>query len=306
MSKAKSLVFLIIFLCLIFMVSFPLLAQESASSSSGWNVQRIIEQLQTFVADYGLKIIGAILILIIGRIAAGIVRSVIRRILNKAKVEATLVMFFGTMAYFLVMAFTVVAALSKFGVETASFVAILGAAAFAIGFALQGSLSNFAAGVMILLFRPFKVGNFVEAAGVAGVVKEVNIFTTVINTPDNIKIIVPNSKIYGDVIKNVTGYDTRRIDLVIGISYSAPIAKAMEIAMRVMKSDSRVLGDPEPQVAVSELADSSVNLVVRPWVNTADYWGARFDITRKIKEEFDANGIEIPFPQHVVHMVSSH
>lgn len=304
MSRVKSFAFLATFLCLIFMVSFPLLAQEAASSGSGWSVQKIIDRLQTFMTDYGLRIIGAILILIIGRIVASIVRSIVRKILTRSKVDATIVSFFGTMAYFLVLAFTIVAALSKFGVETASFVAILGAAAFAVGFALQGSLSNFAAGVMILLFRPFKVGDFIDAAGVAGVVKEVHVFTTVINTPDNIKIIVPNSKISGDVIKNVTGYDTRRIDMVIGISYGSPIGKAMEIAMNVMKSDPRVLDDPAPQVAVSELADSSVNLVVRPWAKTADYWGARFDITRKIKEAYDENGIEIPFPQRVVHMAS--
>ncbi len=267
-------------------------------------MDKVVEQLTTFATDYGLKIIGAIIILIVGRIAASIVRSIVRKILTRAKTDATIVSFFGTLAYFLVLAFTVVAALAKFGIQTASFVAILGAAAFAVGFALQGSLANFAAGVMILLFRPYKVGDFIEAAGVAGTVAEVHIFTTVINTPDNIKIIVPNSRIYGDVIKNITGNDTRRVDLVIGISYSAPIGKAHEIAMKVMKADPRVLGEPEPQVAVAELADSSVNLVVRPWVKKEDYWAVRFDVTRKIKEAFDDNGIEIPFPQRVVHMAS--
>jgi small conductance mechanosensitive channel len=267
-------------------------------------MDKVIEQLTTFATDYGLKIIGAIIILIVGRIAAGAVRSIVRRILNRAKVDATVVTFFATLAYFLVLTFTIVAALAKFGIQTASFVAILGAAAFAIGFALQGSLANFAAGVMILLFRPYKVGDFIEAAGVAGTVVEVHIFTTIINTPDNIKIIVPNSRIYGDVIKNITGNDTRRVDLVIGISYDAPIGKAHEVAMNVMKADPRVLGEPGPQVAVAELADSSVNLVVRPWVKKEDYWAVRFDVTRKIKEAFDDNGIEIPFPQHVVHMAS--
>ena len=242
--------------------------------------------------------------LIIGRIAASIVRRVARRGLIKRKTEDTIVSFVSTLIYALVITFIVLAALATLGVQTASFVAVLGAAAFAIGFALQGSLANFAAGVMILVFRPYKVGDFIEAAGVAGVVREVHLFTTIIDTPDNIKVIVPNSKISSDVIKNITGNDTRRVDLVIGIGYGAPIGKATEVAMNVMKQDERVLDDPEPQVAVSELADSSVNLVVRPWVKKEDYWGVKFDITRKIKEGYDANDIEIPFPQRVVHMAS--
>jgi len=297
--------FYTILTALTLMLCSAVLAQETAAKeTTGWNVQTILDRLQAFVTDYGLKIIGAIIILIVGRIASGIVRSITKKVMTKAKVDETITSFVGTMAYFVVMAFTVVAALSKFGIETASFVAILGAAAFAVGFALQGSLSNFASGVMILLFRPYKIGDFVEVAGVAGIVMDVHIFTTTIRTGDNIKIIVPNSKIYGDVIKNVTGYDTRRVDMVIGISYASPIGKAIDIAMDVMKSDPRVLADPEPQVVVAELADSSVNLALRPWVKTTDYWGAKFDITRRIKEEFDTNGIEIPFPQRVVHMVS--
>ena len=199
--------------------------------------------------------------------------------------------------------FAVLAALAKFGIQTASFVAILGAAGFAVGFALQGSLANFAAGVLILVLRPFRVGDFIDAAGVAGNVKEIQLFTTIIATPDNIKIMVPNGKIFGDVIKNITGYDTRRIDLVIGIGYSSDIQKAYDVMMSLIKGDSRILADPAPQIAVSELADSSVNFVVRPWVNRGDYWDVKFDLTRKIKEEFDKNDIEIPFPQRVVHMV---
>jgi small conductance mechanosensitive channel len=203
------------------------------------------------------------------------------------------------------MLVVVLAALATFGVQTTSFVAVLGAATFAVGFALQGSLANFAAGVMIITFRPYRVDDFIEAAGVSGTVRSVHLFNTVINTPDNIRVIIPNSKIYGDVIKNISGNDTRRVDLVIGISYGSPISKAIQIAMDVMKSDERVLAEPEPMVAVSELADSSVNLVVRPWVNKADYWAVRFDVTQKIKEAYDKNGIEIPFPQRVVHMASA-
>jgi small conductance mechanosensitive channel len=196
----------------------------------------------------------------------------------------------------------VLAALAKFGIQTASFVAVLGAAGFAIGFALQGSLSNFAAGVLLLVFRPFKVGDYVEAGGVAGSVKEIQIFNSVLATPDNVKITVPNGKIYGDVIRNYAGYETRRVDWPVGIAYDAPIGKAMDVILNILKSDERILGDPEPLVAVGELADSSVNLVVRGWAKGSDYWSLKFDLTRRIKEELDAAGIEIPFPQRVVHM----
>ena len=265
----------------------------------------VIERLVNFGVTYGIKIIGAIIILIIGRIAAGIARRLLGKLLRKTKTEETIISFFQTLMYILIMVFAVVAALAKFGIETTSFVAVLAAAGFAVGFALQGSLGNFAAGVMILVFHPYRVGDFIDSAGVAGVVKEVRIFNTIIDTPDNIKVIVPNGKIYGDVIKNVTGNDTRRVDMVIGISYDSPIGTAHDIAMNVMKDDPRILDEPAPQVAVSELADSSVNLVVRPWVKKEDYWAVKFDVTRKIKEAYDENGIEIPFPQRVVHMASA-
>ena len=208
------------------------------------------------------------------------------------------------MAYILVLVFAVLAALAKFGIQTASFVAILGAAGFAIGFALQGSLANFAAGVLILVFRPYRVGDYIDVAGVAGSVMEIQLFTTELATPDNVKIMVPNGRIYGDIIKNFSANDIRRVDLVIGISYDSPIQKAIELISDLIKEDSRILSDPAPQIAVSELADSSVNLVVRPWVKRQDYWDLRFDLTRKIKEAFDQNGIEIPFPQRVVHMMA--
>lgn len=305
--RLKKLAIFISLIGFIIIVNCPLFAQEAAeqeAASSGWSVARLIDKLQSFVTDYGLKVVGAIVILIIGRIIAGIARNVVKKVLNRRKTDETVVSFLGTLVYTLVIIAVLLAVLDKFGVETASFVVVLGAAGFAVGFALQGSLSNFASGVMIITFRPYRVGDFVEAAGVAGVVREVHLFNTIIDTPDNIKVIVPNGKIAGDVIKNVTGNDTRRVDLVIGIGYDSPIGKAMEVAMNVMKLDQRVLDDPEPQVAVSELADSSVNLVIRPWVKKEDYWGVRFDITRKLKETFDASGIEIPFPQRVVHMAS--
>lgn len=263
------------------------------------------QQVMFFVTTYGIKIIGAIIILILGRIAAGISRGMVGRLLEKAKSDPAIISFVRSLTYILILTFAVLAALAKFGIQTASFVAILGAAGFAVGFALQGSLANFAAGVLILVLRPFKVGDYIMGAGEAGTVKEISLFTTVLSTPDNVKIMVPNGKLFGDVIKNVSAYDTRRVDLVIGIGYGSDIQKAYDVLDGLIKADNRILSEPAPQIAVSELADSSVNFVVRPWVNSADYWPVKFDMTRKIKEAFDANDIEIPFPQRVVHTVSA-
>jgi len=223
--------------------------------------------------------------------------------LRKAGVDESIITFARSLVYALVIAFAVIAALAKFGVQTASIVAIIGAAGFAVGFALQGSLANFAAGVMILLFRPFKVGDFINGAGVAGTVKEITLFNTILSTPDNVKVIVPNGKLSGDIIKNFSGYDIRRIDLTIGISYESSIKKAMEIIEQRLNEDPRVLQDPKPQVALAELADSSINIVVRPWVKRENYWELRSDLMFDIKERFEANGIEIPYPQQVVHLV---
>jgi small conductance mechanosensitive channel len=261
-------------------------------------------QLTYFITTYGIKVIGAIIILIIGRFAAGIGRRIVRRLLEKSNTDPAIVSFVGTLAYIIILLFAVLAALAKFGIQTASFVAILGAAAFAIGFALQGSLANFAAGVMILIFRPYRVGDFIQGGGTAGTVKEMGLFTTILSTPDNVKIMVPNGKLFGDVISNFSAYDTRRVDLVIGIGYASDIQKAIDVMTNLIKEDTRILPDPAYQIAVSELADSSVNFVVRSWVKKEDYWGVKFDLTRRIKEAFDENGIEIPFPQQVVHMLS--
>ncbi len=267
-------------------------------------MQTFSEQLVFFITTYGLNIIGAIIILVLGRIAAGIGRKIIRSVLEKSKVDTSIISFVGSLTYILTLTFAVLAALAKFGIQTASFVAILGASGFAIGFALQGSLAHFAAGVLILVLRPFKVGDYIMGAGEAGTVKEITLFTTVLATPDNVKIMVPNGKLFGDVIRNVSAYDTRRVDLTVGIGYSSDIQKAHDVIAALIKEDGRVLSEPLPQIAVSELADSSVNLVVRSWVNGSDFWQVKFDLTRKIKEAFDTNGIEIPFPQRVVHMIS--
>jgi small conductance mechanosensitive channel len=209
------------------------------------------------------------------------------------------------LTYFLILTFTVLAALAKFGIQTASFVAVIGAAGFAVGFALQGSLANFAAGVLILLLRPFKDGDYIMGAGEAGTVKEITLFTTVLATADNVKVLVPNGKLFGDVIKNASAYETRRVDLQVGIGYGSDIEKAYGVIHDLLKQDARVLPEPAPEIAVAELADWRVNFVIRPWVKNEHYWSVRFDLTRGIKEAFDKNGIEIPFPQQAIHMISA-
>jgi small conductance mechanosensitive channel len=266
-------------------------------------MEAFMDTLVVFATTYGLKIVGALFILILGRFAAGIARKAVKRVLKKSDTDEALISFFGSLVFTLVLAFAVIASLAKFGVQTTSFVALLGAVGFAVGFALQGSLSNFASGVMILIFKPFKIGDLVETAGVTGFVKDIGLFNTELSTLDNVKVIVPNGKAIGDVIKNITGYDTRRVDMVFGIGYGSSIAKAYEIIQGLIKADTRILADPAPQIAVSELADSSVNFVVRPWVKTEDYWDVMFDLTRSVKESFDEAGIEIPFPQRTVHLL---
>lgn len=268
-------------------------------------MEKTLEQVYHFLSIYGLQVIGAIIILILGRIAAGIARKITERALNKAKTDFAVTGFVSSLVYTLILVFAVIAALTKFGVNATSFVAVLGAAGLAIGLALQGSLANFAAGVLILVLRPFKVGDYIMGAGEAGTVKAIYMFITELSTPDNIKVMIPNSKLFGDVIKNVSAYDTRRVDFVFGIGYSSDIQKAYDVLSDILKNDSRVLPDPPFQIAVSELADSSVNFIVRPWVKKEDYWDVKFDVTRKVKEAFDANGIEIPFPQVAMHAIST-
>ena len=265
----------------------------------------LVQTLIDFATGYGIKVVGAIVVLIVGRIVAGWARGLMRKMLGKRDTDPSIITFVASLAYWLILIFAIMSALGNFGVETASLVAVLGAAGFAVGFALQGSLANFAAGVMLLLFRPFRVGDYVEAGGAAGTVRELNLFTTVLMTPDNIRIMVPNGKIFGDTIKNITAEDTRRVDMVMGIGYGSDIGRAVQVMQGLLEADARVLKDPAPQIAVAELADSSVNLVVRPWVNEADYWGLKFDFMRAAKEAFDREGIEIPFPQTVIHQAAA-
>ncbi|MBN2447305.1 MAG: mechanosensitive ion channel [Phycisphaerae bacterium] len=264
--------------------------------------QAIMTKLQEFVAAHGPKVLAALATLIIGWIIARILTSVARRFMTRAKVEATLTGFACNLIYMGLLTLVIISAIGKLQVPTASFVAVIGAAGLAIGFALQGSLANFAAGVMLIIFRPFKVGDFVDAGGVSGVVSEIQVFATTIKTPDNKLIVVPNSSLTGGAITNYSAQPTRRVDLVFGIGYGDDIDKAKRTIADVFARDSRVLKDPEPTIAVSELGSSSVNIAARPWVNTGDYWAVYFDTLEAVKKAFDAGGITIPFPQQDVHM----
>lgn len=257
---------------------------------------------QGLIIEYGLNIVGAIITLVIGMIIAGMISKTFHRMLTKRALDPTIVEFVSHMVKYVIVAFVVIAALGRIGVQTTSFIALLGAAGLAVGLALQGSLSNFASGVLIVILRPFKSGEYIEAAGIAGSVESVQIFATTLVTPDNKFVVVPNSAILGGNIINYSRKPTRRIDLVIGVSYQADLAKTKAVLESVIKAHSKVLKDPGVTVAVAELADSSVNFVVRPWVNSGDYWPVRFELMEAIKNGLDEAGIEIPFPQMDVHV----
>ena len=267
------------------------------------NVEQVTAVSVDLLTKWGLKVVGAIALLIVGRMVAGLLRKLTRRAMKRAEVDATLIPFLSSLVYYLALTVVVIAVLGLFGIQTTSLVAILGAAGLAVGLALQGTLSHFASGIMLLIFRPFRVGDVVEVGGTTGKVQEIGIFTTTLTSPDNIKITVPNSQVYGSTIKNMNGYDTRRVDMVMGVSYDDDLGVAMETMSRVVREDSRVLTDPEPQIAVAELADSSVNFVVRPWCRAEDYWNVKFDLTRQLKEELEAAGCSIPYPQRDLHLM---
>ena len=251
---------------------------------------------------YAINIIGALLIFIIGKWLARRIADLLATLMKKNNVDLTLVNFSNNLTYYILVVLVVIAAVGRLGVNTTSFLTILGAAGLAIGLALKDSLSNFAAGVMLVLFRPFTIGDVVSTAGITAKVEKITIFNTLFCTADNQLVIVPNNKIISDIITNINAKDTRRIDLVVGISYTDDMVQTKGILERLAKEDSRVLTDPETTVAVAELADSSVNLVFRPWVKTADYWAVRFDLTENIKNALDEAGISIPFPQQDVHL----
>lgn len=257
---------------------------------------------QELVAAFGYKAIAALLILVVGRWVAKAVRNVTRRMMGRSEMDATLVSFIESLVYYTILAFAVLAALAQLGIQTTSFIALIGAAGLAVGLALQGSLANFASGVLLLLFRPFKVGDYIEGAGVAGVVEEIHIFTTLLGTLDNKAIIIPNSKLTGDNITNYTSKDKRRVDLVFGVAPGSDIDIVKRVIAGVLGSDARILKDPSPTIAVQGIAGGVLEFVVRPWVKTEDYWDVFFNTNENMKKRFDAEGIRGPVPQREVHL----
>ncbi|MDW7711786.1 MAG: mechanosensitive ion channel [Deferrisomatales bacterium] len=264
-----------------------------------FSADRLLEAVQF----WGLTAVMAVAIFVIGRIAARVVRNSLRAALRRGKVEETLVSFAANLTYALLMVIVVIAALNQLGIQTTSFIAILGAAGLAVGLALQGSLANFAAGILMIIFKPFKVGDFIDAAGTMGIVEEIELFTTKLRTPDNKQIIIPNNQITNGNITNFSAKDTRRVDLVVGVSYGDDLGKVKAVLEDILKKDQRVLADPEPTIGVLQLGESSIDFAVRPWVASGDYWPTLFDLNRTIKERFDAEGIAIPFPQRDVHLI---
>jgi small conductance mechanosensitive channel len=266
------------------------------------DIASLMGKLQELLVVHGIKIIIALVIFIVGRWIVKAVRNFIKSMMTKKNVDPAVNSFVCSLIYVTLLIFVIIAALAQVGIQTTSLIAVLGAASLAIGLALQGSLANFAAGVLLIIFRPFKVGDYVECAGTAGAVYEMQIFTTQLKSPDNKKIIIPNAKLLGDVITNYSAQETRRVDLVIGVSYSDDLQKVEKVLTDILSQDERVLKDPAPTIAVLELADSSVNFAVRPWVKTGDYWNVYFALTKNIKMRLDAEGIAIPFPQRDVHL----
>ncbi len=265
-------------------------------------LEQYLDKLWEMAGLFGIKAITALVIFIVGRWVAKGLRRVLKKLMEKKQIDDIIIGFTCSMAYVALLAVFIIAALGQLGIQTTSFIAILGAAGLAIGLALQGSLSNFAAGFLMLIFRPFNVGDFIEGAGSQGVVEEIQIFTTTLKTPDNKTVIIPNAKLTGDNIVNWTLKGTRRVDMVFGIGYDDDIDKARKIMADILGEDERILKEPPLKIAVVELADSSVNFVVRPWVKSDDYWDVYMDAMENIKKAFDTAGISIPYPQSDVHM----
>ena len=272
--------------------------QEELNALSKINIEQLIE---TYVLPWGINIVMALVIFMVGKFIVRILVNIAKKVMTKAKVDSILVNFIGSIISTVLLLFVVIASLDQLGVDTTSLIALIGAAGLAIGLALQGSLQNLASGVMLIVFRPFNDGDFIEAAGVSGVVEKIGIFTTTMRSGDNREIIVPNGAIFGGTITNYSRRETRRVDMVFGIGYDDDIKKAKDILNRILDEDERILKDPAPVVAVAELADSSVNFNVRPWCATGDYWDVYFDTHEKVKLAFDAEGISIPYPQMDVH-----
>ena len=265
-------------------------------------MEELTKEIQTIFTAYGLIVLGALATLVIGIWIAKWLAKKSSKLLDKRSVDPTLTKFVTSLLKITLITFVIISAISQIGIETTAFIAIIGAAGLAIGFALQGSLSNFASGVMLIIFKPIKLGDYIEGGGASGTVETIGIFVTTLVTPDNKVIIIPNSSLTGSNIVNYSAKDTRRVDMVFGIGYGDDIDKAKNVIKSVIDNDSRILEDPAPKIVVSELADSSVNFNVRPWVNRGDYWGVYFDVTEQIKKKFDEQNISIPFPQRDIHM----
>jgi small conductance mechanosensitive channel len=267
-----------------------------------FDTEKMSQMMDAYVIPWGINIVIAIAIYIIGKMVVNVLVNVLSKVMTRSQYDDMLIDFVKAITRAVLMLFVIIAALDQLNVNTTSLAAIFAAAGLAIGLSLQGSLQNFAAGVMLLVFKPFKAGDFIEAGGAMGVVKSISIFTTIMTTGDNKEIIIPNGGIYGGNITNYSAKETRRVDMVFGIGYDSDLKKAKEVLKEILAADERILKEPAPTVAVAELADSSVNLVVRPWVATADFWAVKFDFTEAVKLRFDAEGISIPFPQMDLHV----
>ena len=275
------------------------------SDLTGFDWASLWESIRAAGLDFGMKALIALVIFYVGRTIARLVTRGLRNVMQAQEVDKILETFVSNLVYWALMFFVIIAAINHIGVQTTSLIAVMGAAGLAVGLALQGSLANFAAGVLIVMFRPYRAGDFVEAAGISGVVLQVQILTTVLKTSDNKQIIVPNGQIMSSIITNFSANDTRRVDMTIGVSYDDDLDKVRSTIKELVDAEDRILKDPECLIAVSELADSSVNFTVRPWVKTADYSGVMFDMTEAIKKRFDQEGISFPFPQQDVHLYNN-
>jgi small conductance mechanosensitive channel len=263
-----------------------------------------LEWLKKNAVPMGGRLLAALAILIIGYMIAQITVKIVRGALKRSRVRDNVLLIRFTLGAikWTIMIFVLITALAQLKINVGALVAGVGVAGFVIGFALKDVLANFASGVLLIVRQPFKEGNFVQVGGEKGIIEELNVFSTVLRTPDNKVVVLPNSKVWGDTIINYAGYETRRMELKVGISYSSDMDKAISVVKKIMEKDKRILREPEPFAGVTELGDSSVNLIIRPWVKLADYWPLYFDLTKKVKEEFDKAGIKIPFPQRVIHM----
>lgn len=264
-----------------------------------------IEKMQTLGIDFGIRALAAVAIFYIGRIVTRRIVNGVGKVMQAQEVDKILESFVGNLIYWAMMTFVIIAAINQIGVQTTSLIAVMGAAGLAIGLSLQGSLANFAAGVLIVMFRPYRVGDYIEAAGVSGTVVQVQILTTILKTGDNKQVVIPNGQIMGSIITNYSANDTRRVDLTIGVSYDDDLDKVRSTFQELIDAEERILKDPPPLIAVAELADSSVNFTVRIWVNSGDYSSVLYSMTEAIKKRFDKEGISFPYPQQDVHLIKS-